>query len=76
MGMALVTQHVMNACQEDYGNAVLVTGGTLSGSNKTEHFIYKGEWVNTCNTFKRRLAFSFTVMIWLKTTLLKSFIAN
>ena len=33
--MALVTQHVMNTCQEDYGNAVLVTEGTLNSSNKT-----------------------------------------
>ena len=33
-GMALVTQDVMNASQEDQGNAVLVTKGTPDDSNK------------------------------------------
>ena len=41
MGMALVTQQVMNACQEDLGNV-----GTPDSSNKMERFTYKGELVN------------------------------
>ena len=36
MDVALVTQHVMNTCQEDYGNMVLATVGILDSSNKTE----------------------------------------
>ena len=34
MDVALVTQHVMNACQEDFSG------------NKTEHLSYTGEWAN------------------------------
>ena len=30
--MALVTQHVMNACQEDQGNVVLATEGIPDSS--------------------------------------------
>ena len=44
--MALVTQQVMNACQEDLGNVVIATEGTPDSSNKTERFTYKGQWVN------------------------------
>ena len=47
MDMALVTQHIVYACQEDLGNMVLTTEGTPDSSNKTEHFRYKGEWENT-----------------------------
>ena len=46
MGMALVTQHVMNICQEDLGNAILATEETPDSSNKREQFSYRGEWVN------------------------------
>ena len=41
MGVALVTQHIMNAYEE--GNMVLVTEGIPNSSNKTEHFSYKSE---------------------------------
>ena len=44
--MALVTQHVLNICQEDLGNAVLATEGTPDSSSKMEPFSYKSEWVN------------------------------
>ena len=43
--MAVVTQHAMNACQEDSGDVVLATERTPNNSNKMEHFIYKGKWV-------------------------------
>ena len=43
MGVALVTQHVVNTCQ---GNTVLATKETPDSSNKTEHFNYEGQWVN------------------------------
>ena len=43
MGVALVTQHVMNTCQEDYGNVLLATEGKPGSSYETEHFSYKGE---------------------------------
>ena len=46
MGMILVTQHIMNACQEDYGNVVLATEGTPHSSNKMEYFGYKGDYAN------------------------------
>ena len=46
MYMALVTQHVVNACQEDQGNTVLTTEGLPNSSNKTELLSYKGQWVN------------------------------
>ena len=36
----------MNACQEDQGDAVLAAEGLKDGSNKLEHFSYKGEWAN------------------------------
>ena len=58
MGMALVTQHVMDTCQEDYDNIVLATEGTPDNSNKTGCFSYNGEWANVWQCFKRRLAFS------------------
>ena len=48
--MALVTQQVVNACQEDEGSVVLAieegTEGTPDSSNKMERFSYKGEWAN------------------------------
>ena len=44
--MALLTQHAMNAYQENYGNVILATKGVPNSSNKTEHFSYKGEWTN------------------------------
>ena len=34
--MALVTQHIMNASQEDRGTVVLATEGLLDSSNKME----------------------------------------
>ena len=43
---ALVTLHVMNAAKEDQGNVALATEGLPDRSNKSEHFNYKGEWVN------------------------------
>ena len=46
MGVALVMQHIVNTYQEDLGNLVLATEGTLNSSNNTEHFSYKGEWAN------------------------------
>ena len=46
MGVALVTQLIVNACQKDYSNAVLAIERTTDSSNKTEHFSYKGEWAN------------------------------
>ena len=46
MGVALVTQHIVNACQEDQGNTVPAIEGPPDSSNKTDHFSYKGEWVN------------------------------
>ena len=45
--VTLVIQYVVNACQEDQNNAVVATEGTPNSSNKTEHFSYKGAWVNT-----------------------------
>ena len=45
-GHGLVTQHIMNACQEDSGNAVLATEETPNSSNKTECFSCKVEWAN------------------------------
>ena len=42
--LALVSQHIMNACKDNYGTAVLAT--TLPHScNKMECFNYKGERV-------------------------------
>ena len=58
--MALVTQHVMNTCQEDYDNMVLITVGTPDMSNKTEHFSY-GQMHS--DTFKRRVTFGFALII-------------
>ena len=46
MGIALVTQHVINTSQEDQGNAVLATDGETDSSNKIECFSYKSEWEN------------------------------
>ena len=46
MGVALVTQRVVNTYQEDQGNAVLAAEGTLNRSNKTECSSYKGRWAN------------------------------
>ena len=45
MGVTLVRQHIMNSCQEDYGNVVLATGGTPNSSNKTESLSYKGKCI-------------------------------
>ena len=39
MGVALVTQHIMNG-KEDKGDAVLATEGGILTSNKTECFSY------------------------------------
>ena len=43
MGKALVTLHVINACQ---GNAILATKGLPGSTNKLELFNYNGEWAN------------------------------
>ena len=44
MGVAILTQHVVNACQRK-----LRWRGTSykRTTQKTEHFIYKSEWANT-----------------------------
>ena len=63
MVVALVTQYIVNTCQEDYGIVVLAEEGTPDSSNKTVHFCYICEWANASNTFKRQLAFSFPVVI-------------
>ena len=41
--LALVTQHIMNACKDNYGTAVLATAPPHS-CKKMECFSYKGEW--------------------------------
>ena len=46
MGMALVTQHIMNISQEDLDNTLLTSEGTPNSSNNTERLSYKGEWAN------------------------------
>ena len=46
MGMALVTQHVTTACQEDLDNGVLTTEVTPDSSSKTECISYEGELAN------------------------------
>ena len=50
MGVALVIQQVMHSRQIADVDAVLATEVDVyklpSYSNKTEHFGYKGEWVN------------------------------
>ena len=46
MGVALVTQNVVNACKKGRGNMVLATEGTPNSSNKTECIGYKGQRVN------------------------------
>ena len=61
MGVALVTYHIMNACQE---NVVLATEGTPNSSNKTKHFSYKVEWAFKCIVVHLRPAFSYTVIIF------------
>ena len=45
MDLALVTQYVVNACQED---AVLATEGKRDSSYKTENFSHKGMYVSEC----------------------------
>ena len=62
-GGALVKQHIVNICQEDWGNAVLATEGSPNSSNKTVLFSYKDEWQMHSDAFKRRLAFGFIVII-------------
>ena len=44
--MTSVTQHFVNACQEEQGNVILATEGTPDCSNTTEHFSYMGDWAN------------------------------
>ena len=63
MGVALVTQLVMNACQCDKGNMVLATEGTLNTSNNREPSVIKVSEQMHSNAFKRRLTFSFTVIL-------------
>ena len=46
MGVALVTQHIVNTYQEEQGNVVLATKGTPDRNYKMKHFSYKGEWAN------------------------------
>ena len=46
MGVALVTLHIVNACQKSYGNAVLAIEGLLGGTNKSKNFNYKVERAN------------------------------
>ena len=43
MRMALITPHLVNACQEDQSNVVLATEGLPGSTNKSECFNYKGE---------------------------------
>ena len=60
MGVALVTQHILNACQRR-----LKSRGTSYRRTtlKTEHFSYKGEREMCINAFKRTISSSFTVII-------------
>ena len=46
MNLALVTQDIVNASQEDQGNVVLATERTHNNSNKMERFSYIDEWAN------------------------------
>ena len=57
MGMVISTKHVVNACQ---GDTVLATKG-LPERRSTSFIKVSGRMRN--NAFKRRLAFSFTVII-------------
>ena len=63
MGMALVTQHILNSCHEDYGNVVLTTEGIPESSNETECLVIKVSRQMHNDTFKRRLAFILTVIV-------------
>ena len=59
MGMAISTQHVVNACQRRprwRGTSHKRT------TRKTKHFIKVNGWMRS-DAFKRRLTFSFTVII-------------
>ena len=66
MGVAILTQHVVNACQRKLRWHGTHYKGT---TQKMERFIYKSEWANASlgqmrnNAFKRRPVFSFTVTI-------------
>ena len=44
---------VLNACQEDLGNAVLATEVTPNSNYKMEHFSYKGEWEMNNDALKK-----------------------
>ena len=47
MGVAIVTQHVVNAYQRRLRlPGTIATEGLPDSSNKTGHFNYKGEWMN------------------------------
>ena len=57
MGVALISQHIMNTYQEDQNKAVIATEGTPDGSNKIKCFSYKVSDRMHNGTFKRRLTF-------------------
>ena len=46
MGVAIVTQQVVNTFQKDQCNVVLAIEGTPDSSNKMDRFSYKGGWAN------------------------------
>ena len=53
IGVALVTQHVVNACQEDYGNAVLAIEGILDNSKRWNALVVKVSRRMCSDTFKK-----------------------
>ena len=61
--LALVSQHVMNACKDNYGTAVLAVAPSHS-CNKMEYLVIKvsGQLMHS-NALQRRLAFSFTAIV-------------
>ena len=61
MGIALVTQHIVNTSQEDEGNTVLAIEGTPTVTTRQSASVIKVSGHN--DVFKRRLVFSFTVII-------------
>ena len=61
--MAPVTQHVVNAYQEDYGNVVLAAKITLKVATRQSALVIKVSGQMCSNAFKRRLPFSFTIII-------------
>ena len=63
MGVTLVTLPVMTPAKEESSNAVLVTEGLPGGTNKSDHFNYKGEQAKCSDAFKRGLGFCFTEII-------------